>query len=337
MALSKKAMFFSLIAILIVTMFVIYFRIQLDTPIKAKIPVTQTRVNSMNDFVSTFENVIAERALFAISHRALGAITNYITEKNNDRLPGDDTKFFVQNISLAFMTAVNESKIFDHEIGSFGSLEYLPGMIEGKDVNDDDVYANINNTFQRLAKVARKELGIDLEVNVTNLYIEQDYNTGPWRVRAVMELKYRVNTTGIASWERELSTDKGNPIMIEFDIINFIDPYIAGMTNGVLNRSISISKFTPRQINSRQNFEELVDSGNYSFENFTAPSFLFRFEGNTSPSYCCGIESFVYPSVAYPQQDDLGTPQCDDGLDNDGDTQIDLADLDCDDLTDDDE
>lgn len=293
---NRKAVFFTLIAILIVTMFVLYFRMQIDIPVKQRTVVAESRISTMNDFVDTFENVYAKRALYAMSHRALGAITKYITHKNAERTDG--TKFFVQNISQAFSTAVNESRILDPEIG-FGTLVPLDGMIIGRDADENPVYASINSAFQNLSDAARRELGMDLDVNVTNLYLEQDYDTGPWRVRAVMELKYRVNSSGIATWERELTKDNGNPVIVEFDVAGFIDPYIAAMTNGTLNRSINISTLTPRQIDDVDTLRFMIQAGNYTFENYSAPSFLFRFEGNTSPSYCCGIESFIKPSHAY--------------------------------------
>lgn len=285
----KKAVFFTLIAILIITMFILYFKMQSDIPLKSKAAVAGSRVTSMNDFIRSFETIYAPRALYATSHRALGSITTYITWKNDpnsllySNVGGD--KFFISNITKAFQTAVNGSRIYDAKIGNYYELP------EMKD-------KNISFWFQKLAEVAKKEMGMDLQVNITNLYLEQDYETGPWKARAVMELEYAVNTTGVASWRREMKGE--NAVKVEFDVAGFIDPYLAGMTNGTLNRTITLNKFNPREINGLAMFQDTINDGNYTFENYSAPSFLFRFEGNTSPSYCCGIESFVYPGEVYP-------------------------------------
>lgn len=290
---NRKGMFFTLISILIITMFVVYFRMQADIPLKSRVSVAESRITSMNDFVRSFEEVYVPRALYATSHRALGAITRYITWKNNNRGDGDDTKYFVPDISEAFRTAVNESFIYDHE-------------------EDDDIVLpemmdkNIIYWLNKLSDVAREEMNMELDVNVTDLYIEQDYETGAWRVRVVLEMNYLVETEGIASWRREKKGDEA--IIVEFGIAGFIDPYIAAMTNGTLNRSINRNKLATDQINTQEDFISLLSEGNYTSENYVAPSFLMRFEGDTTPSLCCGIESFVYPGIVYINYDVNGDP-----------------------------
>lgn len=292
---SRKAMFFTLISIILITMFMIYFRMQESISLKTSGKVAESRITQMNDFVVSFEEIYAPRALYSISHRALGSITTYITWKNENKPDTDATKFFVENLTEAFRTAVNGSFVYDDD----EMCDFQDGALDGKCPLSGMEGRNISYWFHKLSDVTKEEMGMDLDVNITNIYLEQDYLTGPWKVRAVMDVEYSLNTTGVAGWRRQRTRANGNPIMVEIDIIGFIDPYIAAMTNGTLNRTISINTNNTREIDSIIKFSSLVRNGKYAFENYSAPSFLSRFEGNTSPSYCCGIESFVYPSIAY--------------------------------------
>ncbi|MFC1730261.1 hypothetical protein ACFL6I_07970 [candidate division KSB1 bacterium] len=274
---SKKAIFFTLISILIVTLFIIYMRIQIDIPMKEKVSVVESRITSMNDFVKSFENVYAPRALYAISHNALHSITIYLNETNKDRL--QDQKFFIRDISESFQMAVNESKI----IGLGNEKVNLPGL------------ENMQYWLEQLANKTSEEIGVEFNFSIYSIRLEQDYETGPWRVRAVMEMAYSINSSSIAQWDRQPS--QIGLITTEFDVDGFIDPYIAVMSDGILIRRINISSTTPRQISNLLDFRKILQTESYVFENYTAPSFLARFEGDTSVSHCCGIESFVWPSL----------------------------------------
>lgn len=277
---SRKAMFFTLISILIVTMFILYFKLQIDIPLKAKARVVDSRITSMNDFVMSFENIYARRALYAMSHNALNFMTLYLNKTNSERDP-EDPVFFYPNISETFAMAMKQSKIKDKD----GNIMPLEGM-ENK---------NMQFWMEKLANTTRKELGADFNFTIYDIHLEQDYETGPWKVKAVMKMGYMINTSGVAQWERY--PEQMGAINVTFDVDGFIDPYLASMSGGIIDRKIKRSKFPPRGINNLDDFIELIQSGNYTFENYTAPSFLFRFEGNTSPSYCCGMESFVRPSI----------------------------------------
>jgi len=280
---SKKAIFFTLISVLIVTMFVLYFKLQADIPMKSKLPIAESRISSMNDFVRSFEEVYAQRALYGMSHNALNFMFLYLNQTNSG--PLITKKFFFRNASEAFQMAVNES--------------YLPIITDEGQLVKMQIYGMENMQFWmgKLANTTRKELGADFNFTIYDIHLEQDYETGPWKVRAVMRIGYMINSSGIAKWERYPP-----PITAEFDVSDFMDPYIAVMSHGYLNRKINISRVNTRLIDDAQ-FVKLVESGSYIFENYSAPSFLFRFEGNTSPSYCCGMESFVYPGIVYEDPD----------------------------------
>lgn len=309
---SRKAIFFTLISILIVTMFVLYFRMQSDIPLKKKTEVIDSRITSLNDFVKSFEQIYAQRALYAMSHKTLNLIILHLNASNKGR-KDTDKPFFVTDLSEAFEMAMVD-----------GNIPFTTTDDQGNEItttspiNEDE---NMQVWMDKLASVAKKELGITFTFTINDIRLEQDYGTGPWKARAVMEISYAIDSEGIARWERN-----PEPISVEFDITEFIDPYIAVMTGGYVNRKIYINRFNPKFM-TRDNFILLAESGNYTFENYSAPSFLFRFEGNTSPSYCCGIESFVLP-LDISRQDDGSLnppPQCNDGLDNDADGRIDTT------------
>ena len=273
--LGKKAVFFTLISIMIIIMFIFYFRIQIDIPMKQKTLVVKERVTSLNDFVRSFEQIYMPRALYAISHRALGSIALYLNDTNTNRLPAD--KIFSSNISSDFQSAV----------------------ISGEMSNGDPLLGMGENTMliwlEKLTNVSRKEMNIEIAFTVNGITLEQDYETGPWRARAQMDISYWVKSEGVANWTRN-----NTRINTTFEVSGFMDPYLAVMSDGVLNRMFNITNVTADRINDMDQFKSLVLGGAYIFENTTAPNFLYRFEGNLSNSSCCGIESFVIPEQVYP-------------------------------------
>jgi hypothetical protein len=282
-SIGKKGIFFTLISIMIIIMFIFYFKTQSDLMIKQKTDVVRERVINLNNFVESFEQTYAPRALYAISHRALGAYISCINDTNKAVLPGNP-KVFSSNISADFQSLVLEGDLAAPIYPIVPSCSGILPDMQGNTLQD---------WFTELTKVSRNEMNVNFSFKVNGISLEQDYETGPWKARAQMDIDYGIISEGIANWTRN------STINVTFDVQGFTDPYIEVMSDGYLTRQINITNVTSDRITTLDQFKSLINGGAYMFENRTAPSFLMRFEGNTSSSGCCGIESFVTPIQIY--------------------------------------
>ncbi|GEM_PF-5808077 len=263
MLLSRKGIFFTFIAVLMVTVLLLFASTQYEVSYRDTVPTESLRITGINNFITDFEKSYLERALFASSHRALAAIIN--------ATPNGAGGSRVTDINAAFMEAMLNATINDGTI-------VLPLM-----TND-----TLPVWIERLSNASRKVLRVDLTFSIVSVNITQDEITGPWLVNVSLSLDYRVNTTDTA-WERRNVT-----VITSFDIFGFDDPYLKFKTDSRLNRSILRFNFTGTNY-LPENLSDLINSTNFIYEP-RAPSFLGRFTPFTDPdsrSSCCGIFSLV--------------------------------------------
>ena len=78
LAKNKKGIFFTMIAILIVTILFVTFAPQSGVTLKYKIPSVTSRVTTANDFVETIKTSYIPMALHASSYNALNSLSIYL-------------------------------------------------------------------------------------------------------------------------------------------------------------------------------------------------------------------------------------------------------------------
>ncbi|MBI4150312.1 hypothetical protein HY488_02815 [Candidatus Woesearchaeota archaeon] len=260
---SRKGIFLTFIAVLMVTLLLLYASTQYEVSYKDTVPTETLRITGLNNFISDFEETYLERALFASSHRALAALIN----ATPDGASGSN----VQDIHKEFEAAVINATINDGTI-------LLPSMENH----------TLSIWIQRLSNFSRDNLRVDLFFNITDVNISQDESTGPWLLNVSINLDYRANSSD-TTWERTNVT-----IRTTFDIFGFEDPYLKFKTDNQINRTIQRFNFTGENY-LPENVTDLITSKNFIYDK-RAPSFLGRFQTFNDPdsrSSCCGIFSLV--------------------------------------------
>ncbi len=266
---AKKGIFLTFIAVLIVTLLLLYASMKYEVSYKDTVPTDILRITGIDNFITDFEEVYLQRALFAAGHRALDAVINATPDEGKR----GDTR--VDDIQGAFKEAMLNASI------NHGAV-FLPSMV--------------NNTLplwlNRLSGFAQQTLHLNVTYTILDVNITQDETTGPWLVNVTMVLDYAINATGI-TWERKNLT-----IITAFDIFGFEDPYLRYKTDNQVRRPINRFNITGKNYNA-ENLTSLIVSATFIHEK-KAPKFLDRF-GRVKPdsgSGCCGIFSLVSSSQA---------------------------------------
>ncbi|HLC47373.1 MAG TPA: hypothetical protein VJI75_06630 [Candidatus Nanoarchaeia archaeon] len=272
---SKKGIFFTLTAILIIMLFMIYAGMQRDLPELEKSTITRSRVTSTNDFVKSIEESYLKRALYAITHTALDAIIDEMIEEGA----------FRRNLSTDFRQIVLNGTVEDYRLAS----EDNPIITNTSElIAEED---RLLNWLNQLTELTKEELNLESTYAVNDLWLEQ---SGPWTAIAHLNLNYTVRSQDIVAWNR-INVD----ISVNFSILGFTDPYI-GIHTTTRDGNGNIEDYERRTINRTNEsewtiprFQNMVLQGTYIFEPNSAPSFFMRFENNTGNSSCCGIISLA--------------------------------------------
>jgi len=252
---NKRAMFFTLIAIALLTLSLASFSIM---SIKKEREAIKNRIETMNNYVHSFEKDLP-RKIYITGFRII-----FLYEKRML-----ETGEFIINASDAF-----EEAFFNGTInGNITSSEQ--SLIQGvrfedifNDINEDARKINVNVSFE------------NPKINITQI--------DPWNLYITFKSGVFIQDRGnLASWNRT------EVLNVKVPISNFEDPLYIINTNGKITHKINETPY--ESFTSGTNVTNLTNhvENFYYKESSEAPSFLMRIEGNTSES-TYGIESLVH-------------------------------------------
>ncbi|MCX8147236.1 MAG: hypothetical protein N3D84_02100 [Candidatus Woesearchaeota archaeon] len=272
-SIGNKSIFFTLSAILIVGLFLLYFSSISHLSGKEKHEVEETKITAVNNFAKNFETAYIPRALYVVTNNALDSITDYLASQSKN-----GNKMYV-NLSIAYPQAILNGTIYNPVSRKNETLSRM----------EDKTLLYWLNT---LTNMSREKMGIYIEYNITKAVITQ---AGPWKVNATVFIEYNLTSADLMQIIR-----KDAPVSTEISIEGLYDPLVAVETGGTYFRSIKRSDINIHDVNAPKgkNFvEELLNNETYIYQNLAAPSFLMRFEKNLNASACCGIESLITKEI----------------------------------------
>lgn len=253
MALNKKSMFFSIIAIALISLIIFSFTTYTSYKLRDKVMVTETRIYSMNSFIDDIEKDI-ERGLYISGFRSLMSMEQYIT----------DNGIFLYDVNSCFKEAFLNGTINNSQMGLMNESTFI-------------------NWTQRIKEQAIK-LDIIVEFDVHDVTI---YQKNPWAANIGINVTLNVeDVKKTASWKRPLY------ITTNISIQEFEDPLYVINSYGRVTNTIIKTNITDFVVNNDTTNLKTHVNNSYYIESDTAPSFLMRLEGNLSNSLY-GIESLV--------------------------------------------
>jgi hypothetical protein len=257
-AMNKRGLIYIVIVSLFVIIFLAVFLTYNTYEYRDKQDILEVRIRTMDNFINDFHQDV-HRATYISSFRAMIALEEYIARN----------AVFFNNTETAFKEV------------------FYNGTINGD-------YANImeNASFKeyesRLDGIAN-DIGISFSVNVTGVEM---YQEDPWNITVI------VNATINLSDNRRLAYWLYNKsFLTHVPIFDLRDPIYSVYTNGLVPNTIRVFNTTnyvddTGDANDTTSLQLFVNNSYYA-HNPLSPSFLQRFENDTSASACCGIESFV--------------------------------------------
>ncbi len=257
MAIGKRALFFTLLSVVLVVVMIAFFMPNYDTySYMSKVPTLKTRFVKANDFVSGLYGEVGTRVLAYSSYSALKALNEHIDATNRP----------LGNLRANFSEVVMNGTL---------NRANIPSM-DNK---------TIQERFTELSRLGLSELGLRSNISISGIEIYQSEETGYDRIGIAMNLTVQLDA-GIAEW------NVTNPVNTTIDIGWLYDPYY--IMNFEYDNKVLFSNISNWSATGVGDVFYQIDSIKYTFEP-DAPSFLMRFENSTSNSSCCGIESFINP------------------------------------------
>jgi len=251
---NKKAIFFTFIAIILLTAVVFSFSIYARYRLRTRGLVIETRVNTMNSFMKDIDKDI-ERGLFISSHRSILSMVEYVSS----------TGIYIDD----------SETIFD-EIFLNGTIEGSPQGLMAETTFTDWISKT---------QVEGLKINLDIDFNIKNVIIN---HSDPWYVDVYIETDIYVNDiSDLAAWNITKILHTSVPIT------GFEDPVYTVNTNAKVLNVFNKTPFTDFVTvgNDTSNLVSHTENSYYLAWS-TAPSFLMRLEGNLSASPY-GIESLI--------------------------------------------
>jgi competence protein ComGC len=129
----KKAFFFTLIAMLVVTVMLLLFSLTAVNISKNREEVVKTRVESVNDFMLSLEGSFYQRALLSSGYRALQTMVRY-TNLTQEYIPNFENEF--KNVVLyGGLNITGELGITDR----WNNMTEFDAIIAVKTIGDEEL------------------------------------------------------------------------------------------------------------------------------------------------------------------------------------------------------
>lgn len=271
LAASKKAYVFTMIAILLVTLMLIYVSATYRVKVSEKADVQGIRINQINGLVADIENQYLLTALISVSQDTLDAMAETTVAQGLF----DETTFLGD-----FENGVKTGDIGDRDLRSAGLEKTLPEFL-------DDFFLQLRNLY-------------DIEI-VYSIGSVDLYHHDPWWLQARTTIRYTLTDR-----HTNLAYQRKADVIANFSIVNLQDPLYRYASRGALRNGIEKSAYLGADELDAAQVRSLMLSSNYTPDRSSkAWSYLERFVGKDVPLQenspaldCdagCGIVSLLNP------------------------------------------
>jgi len=278
MAVGKKGIIFTMMAIVMVTIVLFAIRPQMISHSERRIPVIESRVDVANSHLSYLENSYLQRILRYTAFRGMNAYVEFLRHQYNDdptNFPRTTTKMNLQFFQVMANSSMNGTCL--------NCSHYQIYTMENHTLNDK---------LGEFKQVSKDFLNINISVIPRSLTLFQSDTTGPWEIGIILNSSIEMNTS-IAQWNiTEVNTTT------TFSILG-VEDWFGTRNTWAFSGAPSIDYIVPANV-THWNREALIGHINqhtFKYEP-TAPNFIQRFIENYNQSACCGIEAAIQPDLA---------------------------------------
>ncbi len=263
----KKAILMTITALLIsILFFMIYSKENILPSFYTNQPVN-TRVSAMDNYVKTIPTILGD-SLEIATYDALNSL--YVMRASSGEFFNNEMHF----------KDVLENCITCGALSCSGVLVPCVGMNN----------THLTAVADSLRDLSAQHMNIASSFTVYDITVTQNY---PYDVDVTLDIGYDITDSNYATWRKRENISR------IVSIIGLNDPLTGIATNKAIERRIVRSRICEFN-ESCWNLNSTVAF--YNENSFTyavnGTSFLSRYWNSTDSSYCCGIETFVKPTVA---------------------------------------
>ncbi|HLG24898.1 MAG TPA: hypothetical protein VI564_08260 [Candidatus Nanoarchaeia archaeon] len=263
----KKGVFFTLISITIMAILIIIFSPSADYGLKKNQQSDNVRIGSVDQYIEMLETSYFE---IVLRSSTLKAVTSLIYYSNQ-------TGSYVKNLDSSFYEVMLNGTINGVAIDS----------VTGKKIMTNNT---VKNWSKKMESISKQTLNVVTIINVTNISLSQ---SNPWTIESTMRMNITVQSN-VATWNKE------SVIKSEISIEGLYDPQYLLHTSGLYGKKVRKSGVEFNKWNVTK-VEDGIRNGTYvHWISTDAPSFIQRIKNDSTPSACCGIESFADPNQLSP-------------------------------------
>jgi hypothetical protein len=282
----KRGIFFTLIAIMLMTILVVAFTPQDYITYKDKIPTINSRFDIANDFVKRLKFSYVDASAQTAGRDAMIAMALYVNKTGYFASETTMNRTFVELMLNGTINGVPIECILDNKpLSASACLPLIPNSY--KIMRDKTLLYKleaIENSSQSTLLISTR---FSRNLRDYEFILYQSNATGPWRVGINMTLNYSVDAQ-VSSW------NVSQKLVTSFSIEGIPDPlFLATSTN------LTYITKTDRAGWGVKNLTWFIENRQYRLQS-EGPSFLMRLYGNISTgtgSICCGLESMVNPAI----------------------------------------
>lgn len=202
---NRKGFFLTMIALLLVSLFVVYFQISVIRQSQPAAVANSARVTAVSLFVNDLEKFYLPNILAVNLRSSLVGITNFLAGGNSYVAPANLDGVFYQLITNGTVYPLNAT-VFSNE--------------------------TLNRLLPQFTTLINNELNIPVELNYTQ-YQFQITQSSPWTVTATMVFMYSINTSELSVTNRTIKVSATVPIT------GLREPYFLINTKGSYSPNIT--------------------------------------------------------------------------------------------------
>lgn len=265
---NKKGIFFTLIAILMVSVFFVALSPRPTSDAIDTMKIQEFRIDSSDNFVRLVRHAYIPATLRTSSYLALEVLSDY-QKSTGERFADHDEL---------------EEKFA--EVMTSGSLNGVPvEKMSGK---------ALKTRLEDISNLSRSTLLINSRFSYSDYDVSlyQNNDTGAFQIGVNATISFFAGDT-LAKW------DKAETYSIVFNSEDIEDPlYSVGSRNITKDGTVYTNRFrkTNATVWNLTTVFRQIDERLY-YHNPKAPSILARFTNQSAPSECCGVESFINPNA----------------------------------------
>ncbi len=267
--LNKKAIVFTFISVILVSILIIAFLININNRSKSNIQVTNVKTETLNSFVKSLNSSFIPDALKVSSNQVMISLLDYESNKS----------IYINDINDYFKKVM--------ETGDYNG-ERQDGMF----IEDLDYRLTI--ALDEIKTLAQEQ-GAVFEYSPIDYSTIKIFQRDPWHV--VISLKFSYTLKDV---KNEINWNiKDREISAVLNVENYRDPLYL-LEIGKISLMITKTPYTQREFQDINKFNDHIIKG-YFAANSGAPSFIKRLAGDFSPSLY-GIESLLDPVYYYQNE-----------------------------------